>query len=126
MAYDETEDPEELLKYYDFGLSNEDLAEPNAGNNTVAMDTDELVLQNGLRVGHRKFLKQYKQQHHPRKEQAREVQRAHGFCIGLIINDSCPTLSRKISQARRNWRRFGGENEDRDLRLRMVASSSSS
>lgn len=51
MAYDESEDPEQLLKYYDFGAEEE------------AMDIDgkdELVLESGAKLGHRKFLKYYK------------------------------------------------------------------
>ncbi|KAI9251489.1 C2H2 type zinc-finger-domain-containing protein, partial [Phascolomyces articulosus] len=53
MAYDESEDPEELLKYYDFG----DLDQDNATSATVNDDSNELVLKNGLRVSHRRFLK---------------------------------------------------------------------
>jgi pre-60S factor REI1 len=58
MAYDESEDPEQLLKYYDFDieeLMDVDTAEKLNGN--------ELVLQSGIKLGHRKFLKDYKKNH---------------------------------------------------------------
>ncbi|KAI7898748.1 C2H2 type zinc-finger-domain-containing protein [Cokeromyces recurvatus] len=67
MAYDESEDPEELLKYYHF-----DFTEVNP----MDIDKDhELALENGLKLGHRKFLKYYKRSHnrkiqgHPSEEE---------------------------------------------------------
>lgn len=57
MAYDESEDPEQLLKYYDFGL--EDSMDVDK-NDTTQQDDDELVLENGSKLGHRKFMKYYK------------------------------------------------------------------
>ncbi|KAG2201445.1 hypothetical protein INT47_001494 [Mucor saturninus] len=71
MAYDESEDPEQLLKFYDFGFEEE--------QETIDMDgnADELVLESGVKLGHRKFLKYYKR-HAARKtllpEQAEEVE----------------------------------------------------
>lgn len=64
MAYDESEDPEQLLKFYDFGI--EDEAEPMDVDKDKA-NTDEFVLENGVKLGHRKFLKYYK------RNQARKV-----------------------------------------------------
>lgn len=63
MAYDETEDPEQLLEFYDFdneGAEPMDIDE-DKGNQ------DELVLESGVKLGHRKFLKYYK------RNQARKV-----------------------------------------------------
>ncbi|KAL7326290.1 zinc finger protein reh1, variant 2 [Mucor circinelloides] len=57
MAYDESEDPEQLLKFYDFGV--EDEAEPMDVDEDKA-NSDELVLESGVKLGHRKFLKYYK------------------------------------------------------------------
>ena len=60
MAYDESEDPDELLKYYDFGELD------GSSHAALADSMDELVLENGTRVAHRRFLKQH---HRPvRKE----------------------------------------------------------
>jgi pre-60S factor REI1 len=64
MAYDESEDPEQLLKYYDFGI--EDTMDVHTEN----MNEDKLVLQSGIKLGHRKFLKDYKK-NHPRKVEKR-------------------------------------------------------
>ncbi|KAI9485025.1 C2H2 type zinc-finger-domain-containing protein [Zychaea mexicana] len=58
MAYDESEAPEELLKYYDFGDLDQDGTSPSSA--TVADKSSELVLNNGLRVTHRRFLKPHK------------------------------------------------------------------
>lgn len=70
MAYDETENPEDLLRYYDFGdlegLTN--LPETTAAEND---EHKELILPSGVRVGHRRFLKYYKQ-HHITKERNEE------------------------------------------------------
>ena len=63
MAYDESEDPEELLKYYDFG----DLDDNNNISSTDHFSNNELILDNGLRVSHRRFLKINK--HHHRQQQ---------------------------------------------------------
>lgn len=54
MAYDESEEPEQLLKYYDFGSEE--------GQEVMDVDgkEDELVLESGAKLGHRKFLKYYK------------------------------------------------------------------
>ncbi|KAL9537167.1 hypothetical protein MBANPS3_012020 [Mucor bainieri] len=57
MAYDESEDPEQLLKFYDFGI--EDEAEPMDVDEDKP-NSNELVLENGVKLGHRKFLKYYK------------------------------------------------------------------
>ncbi|KAI9481600.1 MAG: C2H2 type zinc-finger-domain-containing protein [Benjaminiella poitrasii] len=57
MAYDESEDPEKLLKFYDFGLT-EDAME--IIEESTSTSNNELVLENGLKLGHRKFLKDYK------------------------------------------------------------------
>ncbi|KAI8140054.1 hypothetical protein BJV82DRAFT_581624 [Fennellomyces sp. T-0311] len=59
MAYDESEDPDELLKYYDFG----DL--DTSSSATWVDNMNELVLENGTRVGHRRFLKHHR---HVRKD----------------------------------------------------------
>lgn len=54
MAYDDSEDPAELLHFYDF----EPLQE--AAHTTVS-SSNELVLQSGHRLGHRHDLKFFKQ-----------------------------------------------------------------
>lgn len=64
MAYDESEDPEQLLQYYNFDIGEEFM------DNTFPekkLNEDELILQSGMKLGHRKFLKNYK------KKQARKV-----------------------------------------------------
>lgn len=58
MAYDDTEDPEALLKYYDFGT---DTSDTEAASETK---NGELQLQSGIRLSNRHFLKSYKRQHH--------------------------------------------------------------
>ncbi|KAI8073063.1 C2H2 type zinc-finger-domain-containing protein [Gongronella butleri] len=57
MAYDDSEDPEELLQYYDFGpIDMDDLstAEPVVVNG-------ERLLENGARIGHRQRVRYFKQ-----------------------------------------------------------------
>lgn len=54
MAYDDSEDPAELLHFYDF----EPLQE--ATNPTIS-SSNELVLQSGHRLGHRHDLRFFKQ-----------------------------------------------------------------
>jgi pre-60S factor REI1 len=58
MAYDESEDPEQLLKFYDFGTGRDDMDIDETAKEEE--ERDELVLDNGLKLGHRKFLKYYK------------------------------------------------------------------
>ncbi|KAG1237428.1 hypothetical protein G6F35_000620 [Rhizopus arrhizus] len=59
MAYDESEDPEELLKFYDFEPLGDEVA-------THMDENQDLVLLNtGTRLGHRQFMRYYKQR--PRK-----------------------------------------------------------
>ncbi|KAI8888315.1 hypothetical protein K501DRAFT_320903 [Backusella circina FSU 941] len=72
MAYDESEDPEQLLKFYDFGTQEDgmdiDVADKGGDN--------ELVLESGVKLGNRKFAKFYKQ-YKPKKEtpsEAEEIQ----------------------------------------------------
>ncbi|GAA5812803.1 hypothetical protein MFLAVUS_006261 [Mucor flavus] len=60
MAYDESENPEELLKYYNFGTMSEQDFEA-ATVDTVSNEEDELVLESGERLGNRRFMKYYKQ-----------------------------------------------------------------
>ncbi|CAO3655425.1 unnamed protein product [Mucor hiemalis] len=57
MAYDESEDPEQLLKYYNFGVEEE--TSMDVDSDTIHQD-HELVLENGAKLGHRKFMKYYK------------------------------------------------------------------
>lgn len=54
MAYDESEDPEELLKYYNFEPLGDQVLTQTDENN-------ELVLESGVKLGHRQFMKHYKQ-----------------------------------------------------------------
>ncbi|CEG80213.1 hypothetical protein RMATCC62417_14582 [Rhizopus microsporus] len=54
MAYDESEDPEELLKYYNFEPLGDQVL-------TQADENNELVLESGIKLGHRQFMKHYKQ-----------------------------------------------------------------
>ncbi|KAI8976821.1 non-SMC mitotic condensation complex subunit 1 [Pilobolus umbonatus] len=60
MAYDDSEDPEELLRYYNFGTMSEQDFEA-AIVDTTTNESDELILDSGNRVCHRKFMKYYKQ-----------------------------------------------------------------
>jgi pre-60S factor REI1 len=60
MAYDESENPEDLLRFYNFGTMSEQDFEA-ATVDTAANEDDELVLQTGERVGHRRFMRYYKQ-----------------------------------------------------------------
>jgi pre-60S factor REI1 len=60
MAYDESENPEDLLRFYNFGTMSEQDFEA-ATVDTITNEDDELVLQNGERVGHRRFMRYYKQ-----------------------------------------------------------------
>ncbi|KAI8991498.1 C2H2 type zinc-finger-domain-containing protein [Mycotypha africana] len=62
MAYDESENPEDLLRYYNFGsMSVEDF---EAATADIATNTnDELVLESGERLGHRRFMRYYRQNH---------------------------------------------------------------
>ncbi|KAI8140583.1 C2H2 type zinc-finger-domain-containing protein [Fennellomyces sp. T-0311] len=53
MAYDDTEDPEDLLNYYDF--------EPLQERTSAVPTEDELVLENGTRLGHRQNVRFFKQ-----------------------------------------------------------------
>ena len=55
MAYDDSEDPEDLLTYYDF----EPLQEITPA--TTTSDETELVLENGLRLGHRQNVRFFRQ-----------------------------------------------------------------
>ncbi|KAL0144682.1 C2H2-type zinc finger transcription factor [Mucor lusitanicus] len=60
MAYDESENPEHLLKFYDFGtMSQEDFEAATV--DTVSNEDDELILESGQRLGHRRFMRYYKQ-----------------------------------------------------------------
>lgn len=60
MAYDESENPEDLLRFYNFGTMSEQDFEA-ATVDTVSNEEDELVLVSGERLGHRRFMKYYKQ-----------------------------------------------------------------
>ncbi|KAI7865148.1 C2H2 type zinc-finger-domain-containing protein [Spinellus fusiger] len=62
MAYDDTEDPEQLLAFYDF----EPFEESGSEEDTPGAYADTLVLGSGVRLGHRKFMRYFKQRHtHP-------------------------------------------------------------
>lgn len=60
MAYDESENPEDLLRFYNFGTMSEQDFEA-ATVDTVSNEEDELVLASGERLGHRRFMRYYKQ-----------------------------------------------------------------
>lgn len=60
MAYDESENPEDLLKFYNFGTMSEEDFEA-ATVDTVSNQDDELILESGERLGHRRFMRYYKQ-----------------------------------------------------------------
>lgn len=70
MAYDESENPEDLLRFYNFGSMSEQDFEA-ATVDTATNEDDELVLQTGERVGHRRFMRYYKQ-HVRRSSQSEE------------------------------------------------------
>ena len=55
MAYDDSEDPEDLLTYFDF----EPLQEITPA--TTTSDETELVLENGIRLGHRQNVRFFRQ-----------------------------------------------------------------
>lgn len=57
MAYDESEDPEQFLKFYDFGTNS---LEEGMDLDVKDEAEDQLVLDNGMKLGHRKFLRYYK------------------------------------------------------------------
>jgi pre-60S factor REI1 len=60
MAYDESENPEDLLKFYNFGTMSEQDFE--AATVDIAPNVeDEIVLESGERLGHRRFMRYYKQ-----------------------------------------------------------------
>ena len=73
MAYDDTEDPAELLNFYDF----EPLQEVT---NPTVSSSNELVLQSGHRLGHRHDLKFFKQR----------LRRNHVRCFQWIMKITCP------------------------------------
>ena len=54
MAYDESEDPEELLKFYDFEPLGDEVM-------THTDDRNDLILESGTKLGNRQFMKYYKQ-----------------------------------------------------------------
>ncbi|KAI7902484.1 C2H2 type zinc-finger-domain-containing protein [Cokeromyces recurvatus] len=60
MAYDESENPNDLLRFYNFGTMSEEDFEA-AIVDPVANQDDELILQSGERIGHRRFMRYYKQ-----------------------------------------------------------------
>ncbi|KAI9497903.1 C2H2 type zinc-finger-domain-containing protein [Zychaea mexicana] len=55
MAYDDSEDPEDLLNYYDFEPLQESVAA------TKTSDDTELILENGARLGHRQNVRFFRQ-----------------------------------------------------------------
>ncbi|KAI8086619.1 zinc finger protein 622-like protein, partial [Halteromyces radiatus] len=60
MAYDDTEDVDALLRYYDFGSPlNEN--DDDVSTTTIASEEGELILHDGTRLGNRRLLKYYKQ-----------------------------------------------------------------
>lgn len=83
MAYDETEDPDELLKYYDFGdLSAEPVAKTTNGD-------QEIVLPNGTQIGHRRLWYQYRQRTRPEAPVSDETQ------VSTRIDPSLPRRERR-------------------------------
>ncbi|KAI9013820.1 C2H2 type zinc-finger-domain-containing protein [Phycomyces nitens] len=78
MAYDDTEDPEQLLAFYDFGpFDEESLSEPD--QQFEHQGSDALILANGTRIGHRKFMKYFKQHHAytpPAEEEVKAIEGA--------------------------------------------------
>ncbi|KAI8888814.1 hypothetical protein K501DRAFT_320725 [Backusella circina FSU 941] len=60
MAYDETEDPEALLRFYNFGSMSEQDFEASTADTTLN-NNDELILASGERLGHRRFMRYFKQ-----------------------------------------------------------------
>ncbi|KAI9317949.1 C2H2 type zinc-finger-domain-containing protein [Dichotomocladium elegans] len=76
MAYDESEDPDELLRYYDFGAVNDTSTRSHDNNNNNGdpeYHSDELVLENGTRIcSRRSFRHHYKQHHHMVKKETQD------------------------------------------------------
>jgi pre-60S factor REI1 len=90
MAYDDTEDPEALLKYYDFG--------PDTSDTEAASETKngELQLQSGTRLGNRHFLKSYKRQHlRSTAEEQQRVDNQDADTQGASGSDSSLVVSRQ-------------------------------
>ncbi|KAG2216988.1 hypothetical protein INT45_007673 [Circinella minor] len=67
MAYDDSEDPEDLLTYYNF----EPLQEITPA--TTTSDETELVLENGLRMGHRQNVRFFRQRLRKNREEDDET-----------------------------------------------------
>lgn len=60
MAYDESENPQDLLRFYNFGSMSEQDFEA-ATVDVVPNVEDEIVLESGNRLGHRRFMRYYRQ-----------------------------------------------------------------
>lgn len=60
MAYDESENPQDLLRFYNFGSMSEQDFEAATVDVTPNVE-DELVLESGNRLGHRRFIRYYRQ-----------------------------------------------------------------
>ncbi|KAI9469694.1 MAG: C2H2 type zinc-finger-domain-containing protein [Benjaminiella poitrasii] len=60
MAYDESENPDDLLRFYNFGTMSEQDFEAAIAD-PITNEDDELVLDSGERIGHRRFMRYYKQ-----------------------------------------------------------------
>ncbi|KAI9306088.1 C2H2 type zinc-finger-domain-containing protein [Cunninghamella echinulata] len=72
MAYDDSEDPEALLQFYDFGPIDLDSIEHE--DKTLLNDDNELLLENGTKVGHRQRLRYFKQRLRRREAQDEKQQ----------------------------------------------------
>lgn len=62
MAYDDSEDPEALLQFYDFGPIDIFALDSMEEDGLVLLnDNTERLLGNGTRIGHRRKLRYFKQ-----------------------------------------------------------------
>ena len=98
MAYDESEDPEELLKYDDFG----DFDNNNSISSTDNFSNNELVLDNGLRVSHRRFLRTNKHHHRQQQQQQQSLDKEEEKEEDVLSLASLPRRERRQQQHHHN------------------------
>lgn len=98
MAYDETEDPEDLLKFYNFGTMTEEDFEAAIVDTETTQD-DELVLESGGRVGHRRFMRYYKQK---LRRSSNDGQEEEGRLTALALTNGEGSANQDVTLEPRN------------------------
>ncbi|CAO3702375.1 unnamed protein product [Rhizopus stolonifer] len=110
MAYDESEDPEELLKFYDFEPLGDEVM-------THTDDKNDLVLESGTKLGNRQFMKYYKQRTRkplstpesvegPAAIEPRNRKERRQITFGAIDNAPVDSLSHKVQEYASRQRNF--------------------